>query len=339
MKLRVLWPVALTAAIATGGSAQVLAPAGASPPKPTRAQVVKCGKFENGHTKFTKGQVNVCLAAVQQTFIPTPCPSGPKGYVIDLHGQNAYVIRDGSRAIHLGPGQHSATTVDAICNGSPTATPRLAVISPLMAGNAHPVVPIPANAALNVDLVFVGTPIVNDGSTSVPVEVWNGTSKTVNDLDVSGAAKNATGTVIGSGDSQDIEPQNLSPGQVAFGMVYFETTVPTGSNLSSLVPSYHMGTSTYFLDVKTGQANYVPGQFGDDAITGDVTNQNPGTVTGPVSTVAYCFSAAGALLSVTGGFTSGSNDLAAGASGGYSDTLYDQSCPTFLVGSSGFGAA
>ena len=44
--------------------------------------------------------------------------------------------------------------------------------------------------------------------------------------------------MIGSGDSQDIEPQNVSPGGVAFGMVYFATDVPVGSNLSALTPTY-----------------------------------------------------------------------------------------------------
>ena len=50
---------------------------------------------------------------------------------------------------------------------------------------------------------------------------------TVNDVDVSGAATNSAGTVVGSGDSQDISSRNnLPPGTVAFGMIYIHHERP-----------------------------------------------------------------------------------------------------------------
>ena len=78
----------------------------------------------------------------------------------------------------------------------------------------------------------------------------------------------------------------------------------------------------------------MPGQYGDDTITGAVVNNNKTPVTGPISTTAYCFDPSGNLLSVQTGFVSGNGGLAPGQTGGYSDTLYNQTCPTYLVGSS-----
>ncbi len=206
-----------------------------------------------------------------------------------------------------------------------------------MAGTAHPVVTIPPGAPRSVDLILVGAPAFDGVGTEVPVEVWNGTKGTVSDVDVSGAATNSSGTVIGSGDSQDIEPQNLPPGTVAFGMVYFSTNVPVGSNLSALSPTYRSGRSTYYLDVETTQANFVAGAYGDATVTGAVANNNAVAVTGPVSTDTFCFSPAGSLLSVSPGFTSGDGGLAPGQTGSFSDALPNNTCPTLLVGSSGFG--
>ena len=119
----------------------------------------------------------------------------------------------------------------------------MAKISPLMTGNAHPVITLTPGTPHAVALVFTGAPITPDQSsdTTVPVVVWNGTKKTVNNIDVSGVAKDGSGTVIGSGDSQGFEPQNVAPGQAAFGYVYFSTVIPAGSDLKSLTPTYHRG--------------------------------------------------------------------------------------------------
>jgi len=330
--------VALVVSLILGGVVNIASsgPAEGKTKYPTAAQASHCSGAAKGHTALTKAQVFDCTG---RPLVTQHCSSGPSAIVISL-GSTNIALRQGLKPIKLGK-RYSTTQLAAICHESTSSsaatTPPTGSVSPLFTGNAHPVLTIAPTAPRSVTLIFVGTPIVSDGSTTVPIEVWNGTKQTVNEIDVSGVAKNAAGTVIGSGDSQDIEPENLLPGEVGFGFVYFETAVPPGSDLSSLLPTYHQGQSTYFLDVQTTQANFVAGSYGEDTITGSVQNQNKVAVTGPISTVAYCFTAGGAFTSVEGGFVSGNGGLAPGQTGGYSNTLYDESCPTFLVGSSGFG--
>ena len=58
------------------------------------------------------------------------------------------------------------------------------------------------------------------------------------------------------------DSENLLPGEVAFGIVYFETAVPPGSDdPAPLVPTYHQGQSTYFLDVRATQAEFRDGNL------------------------------------------------------------------------------
>ena len=168
--------------------------------------------------------------------------------------------------------------------------------------------------------------------------VWNGTGGVISHVDVSGPAKDVWGTVVGSGDSQDIEPQNLSVGEVAFGMVFFTEWIPAGSTFD-LSATARRDQVPYLVDAKVTQANFIadPDGFDGGSITGEVVNPNPTSMKGPIATVAYCFSDAGALLSVFPGFISGDGGLAPGATGGYSVSLFlPTSCPTWLVGASGY---
>jgi hypothetical protein len=270
--------------------------------------------------------------------ITQKCPHGPELRVIKVARNGNVAVRVGFKPVKLS-NNYSLNQLKAACGSSSKANgksiPATASISPFMGGNAHPVFTIAPTLPHKVDLIFIGSPIVFDSSTTVPVVVWNGTTGTINDLDVSGVAKDGSGKVIGSGDSQDIEPQNLLPGEVAFGMVYFETAVPTGSDLSELGVTYDSGTSGFGIDVQVTQANYIPGQYGDNTITGSVTNTNKTTATAPIETDAYCFSMTGTLLSVSPGFMSGNGGLMKGQSGGFSDDGIAAICPTYLVGASG----
>ena len=120
--------------------------------------------------------------------------------------------------------------------------------------------------------------------------------------------------------------------------MFFEQSIPAGSKFN-FSPTASDGVSTYFLDGKVTQANYVPGQFGDDTITGEAVNPQGVAINGPISADGFCFDPSGTLTSVFPGFISGNGGLAPGASGSYSISLFISgiSCPTYLVGSSGFG--
>jgi hypothetical protein len=229
-------------------------------------------------------------------------------------------------------------------NNSSTTTggsaPTSVSISSVMGGNAHP--SLQPGTAGDLSVIFQGAPY-NPGAdpsdgTVVPVVVWNGTNSVVNNVDVSGPATSG-GSVVSSGDSQNIEPANLSPGEAAFGMVFFQQAVPSGASFS-FTASASKGQSTYFLDAQVTQANYSSGGGNGlgDAVVGSVTNQTGLAMNGPISADVYCFGASGQFDYVASGFLSGNGPLASGASGSYStNDITAGTCSTYLVGSSGFG--
>lgn len=187
-------------------------------------------------------------------------------------------------------------------------------------------------------MTYVGTPYslgAGDG-TVLPVEVWNGTSQTMSYLDISGAAMSGA-TVVGSGDSQDVEPSVLAPGQVAFGMVFFTQDLPSGATFK-LTATASPGASG-LVNATVVQANYsASGGLDGPGIVGAVTNHSTVSISSPIEADLFCFSSSGVLLSVSDGFVAGNGNLGPGATGSYSLSLpidasmNTMSCPTFLVG-------
>jgi hypothetical protein len=202
----------------------------------------------------------------------------------------------------------------------------------MLSGNARPVFPM--STAGRVDIVSVGTPVVNVGTT-VPVIVVNKTGHTINDIEVSGPAT-VNGAVVASGDSQGFSPENVPNDQASFGYVFFQSSVPSGAQFSGLKVTAATGESTYFLDAQVSGVSETTDSLGNLSVVGTVTNTNSGTMTSPISANVLCFSTQGEFLGVQTGFTSGNGDLSPGGTATFQDSLY-QSCPTYLVGSSGFG--
>jgi hypothetical protein len=157
-------------------------------------------------------------------------------------------------------------------------------------------------------------------------------------VDISGAAMSGS-TVVGSGDSQNVQPGVLAPSQVAFGMVFFTQALPSGTTFNLTANgSTDLSNAS---NAQVVQANYsASGGLGGASVVGSVTNPGTVSISSPVETVLYCFDATGALLNVTDGFVDGNSDLAPGATGSYHiDIGTDSSgnplpCPTYLVGSS-----
>lgn len=211
---------------------------------------------------------------------------------------------------------------------------------PSFGGTAHPTFSSGASGAL--DVIYVGTAysLGSGDGTIVPVEVWNGTSESMTSVDISGPAMSGS-TVIGSGDSQDVEPGLLAPGDVAFGMVFYTQNVPSGTTFN-LTANGSTDTS-FAVNAQVVQANYSAsgGGFGGAAVVGTVRNPGTSTISAPIPTDLYCFSATGALLNVSEDFVAGDAPLAPGATGSYSIDVptpiggSQLPCPTFLVGSSG----
>lgn len=222
---------------------------------------------------------------------------------------------------------------------SATTRPALPSVPRSFDGTAHP--KLSSGPSGRLDVTFVGTPysLGSGAGTVVPVEVWNGTSQTLSGLDISGPAMVGT-TVVGSGDSQDVEPGVLAPGQTAFGMVFYSQNLHGGPTFK-LTATASSGASNY-ANATVEQANYSSsGGLGDPGIVGTVANHSSVSMSSPVPTDLYCFSSSGVLLSVSEDFIAGNGNLAPGVTGSYSVSLPTDAagntmpCPTFLVGSSG----
>jgi hypothetical protein len=242
----------------------------------------------------------------------------------------------GCSSAKVGVNQTATTGAGSQTTASPSTTapssPKTATVSSLMTGTAHPTLPplVPGKVAILV----TAPPVNNAASTTVPVMVGNGTSGYISHVDVSGPAVDSTGKIVGSGDSQGFNPTNVAPGQVSFGFVFFSSIVPTGSTFQFKV-TYDTGKSSTALDAQVTQAN-----AGTDPqnpqVVGSVTNNTSVTIKSPISVGVYCFDSAGALIGQQGGFTDGNADLTQGAVASFSVGFYDTTCPTFLVGASGY---
>lgn len=213
-----------------------------------------------------------------------------------------------------------------------TAPTGVATVSSLLTGTAHPVLPTLVSG--KVAILFTAPPVVQGtSSTVVPVIVGNGTKDFISNIDVAGPAVDATGKVIGSGDSQGFVPTNVAPGQVSFGFAYFQSAIPAGSSFNLKV-TYRDGESSTDVDAQVQQAN-----AGTDpnlpSVVGTVTNPNKVTIKNPITANVVCFSAVGTLTDVASGFTSGQADLTTGATASFNDNIFEN-CPTFLVGASGY---
>lgn len=144
-------------------------------------------------------------------------------------------------------------------------------------------------------------------------------------------------TVVGSGDSQDVEPGVLAPDEMAFGMVFYSQDLPAGATFNLTATGSNDVPDV--INVKVVQANYSgSGGIAGPGVVGTITNTSSANVTAPVETDLYCFDSTGALQTVNSGFMSGNGGLAPGASDSYSiDIEGPAGCTSdFLVGSSGY---
>jgi hypothetical protein len=204
----------------------------------------------------------------------------------------------------------------------------------LLGGNAKPV--FPAGAPGKVDVVGIGplstTPA---GDSTLPIAVRNNTRAGVSHIDISATARNNTGKLVATGTSQEVDPAQLAPGEVGLSFIYFQIGTPpppkdaTYSFSAQTIPADKSSYNTASL--KVTEANLSGG-----SIVGTGVNKTGKQVQGPYSVNAYCFDAAGHLLSTQGSFADQSGDLAPNASASFTLNLYGTSCPSYLVGITGF---
>jgi hypothetical protein len=183
--------------------------------------------------------------------------------------------------------------------------------------------------------VIYQAPISPDATgTVVPIVLDNNTSKAVAHVDISGTAKDSTGRIVASGDSQGTAPSVIQPGQWFLAFIYFEpgSGISANDTLSFSVNTSPAGASFY----NTAAIQVTQANISGSSISGGVQNTTGQTVTGPISVDLYCFDSSGHPTLEQGGFTSGSGDLAPNATDSFQISLYGQACPSYLVGASGY---
>jgi hypothetical protein len=308
---------------------------------PTASQISQCTKAATGHGKLTNADMSDCAGFPS---IAERCPSGPGVKVISVNSNNI-AIRQGQKPIQLSK-SYTVTQLKAVCGKAKNKPTKLAApstpksssaltptVPSTFGGNAQPALATGKSGSLDVTFVGAAYSLGSGDGTIVPVEVLNATSQSVGGVDISGPAMSGS-SVVGSGDSQDVEPAVLAPGEVAFGMVFYTQDLPPGSTFNLTASA---NQTTNYADAKVVQANYsATGGLAGPAVVGTVSNPGAGAISSPIPTDLYCFDATGTLQSVSEDFVAGDAGLAPGATGSYSiDVEGPSPCTTFLVGSSG----
>lgn len=192
---------------------------------------------------------------------------------------------------------------------------------------------VPDGEQGELSIVVVGTP--QPDSSSVPVIVRNRTAEPLADIEVTGTARDAAGSLIGSGSSQGFAPDSVLPGEWAVGYVYFDSgKLKPDTEFDLTATGSEPGDLMGAVDVEVVEVSKTKGQFGDQLI-GIVENPTDAEVGGPIDVMVACFDKAGELLSTTSDFVEG-DSLPAGGTSSFSVDLFDDACENWAVGSSGY---
>ena len=168
----------------------------------------------------------------------------------------------------------------------------------------------------------------------LPIIVRNNTSESLYDVGALGIARDASGTLIATGEDQRFEPSTIEPGGLALGYVYLDgVELPSDATyefeLSAETPE--SGTP-YFANVVIQEATFL-----SDRVVGIANNSNEFPVTGPVSIYLACLAADGSI----GSFHTSFADKEAADTGEdipFQVPLYNnEDCSTFVVALGAYG--
>jgi hypothetical protein len=232
----------------------------------------------------------------------------------------------------------SALSASAAAGRGASPTPRDARASPYVGGNASPRLPAGAPGRLSVVARGPGRSAVG---TVIPIVVRNNTARTVIRISVSATALSANGQLLATGKDQTLNPNIVKPGEIAFGIVYFEdVSLPANArfrfNLTSTAPA-----NVQFENIR--DLIVLGSQRIQERVVGMLRNGYPVRVTGPIGASVACFSSSGRLLYIADDFTDQDQVAPRGTLPFQVDTTppygtTGMSCSKYLVGASGFTA-
>lgn len=242
--------------------------------------------------------------------------------------------------VRSGGGTTSSSAGPTTSAASPTVTPpapvevKLGTTADIIAAGWLAGVPRPtfdAGPSGKVSVVANGPITARPTKTSiVPIVVRNGTQRAVRNVEVTGAATDSSGRIVGSASSLVFSPTTVPAGGVAFGFLYFDPMIPEDVRIAFTVSSEQAAGRLNAQDLTVVQANAV-----GDAITGKATNNHAYSVKGSFTVNVTCFDDAGTLLTSELGFASPTVNVTPGGSVTYQVDLHGSPCPLFLVGVSG----
>jgi hypothetical protein len=258
--------------------------------------------------------------------------------VMFLAATSLVLVACGGSSNKQSTGTSSATTAPATTTttapATTTTTVPVSAQSSYLAGNAHP--QYPAGTPDEMSVVYQAPIASDENGTSVPFVFRNHTKAAVSHVDISATATDTAGKIVASGSSQGTAPAVVEPNQWAYAYIYFSpgTALATADKLSFSFETSPANTQSYnTAPIQVTQAN-----LSGTAIAGGVQNTTGQKVEGPISISAYCLNSAGKPTRVHSTFTTGSGDLAPASKDSFQVDLYGQSCPSFLVGASGWYA-
>lgn len=190
---------------------------------------------------------------------------------------------------------------------------------------------IPQGGDGTLAVVLIGKP---NGS-EVPVVIRNDTDEALQDLTVSGTARDGSGALIGSGSTEDLVPSIIQPGEWGFGSVSFGASdLPADAAFDLEADgSPYDPTDIGDVDLETQEVRQTSGENGGQ-IVGILKNTSDAKVLGPISVLAICFDGDEPVATVTG-YTD-IDDVEAGGTTPFSLDLFDTGCPAFAIGGSGY---
>jgi hypothetical protein len=190
---------------------------------------------------------------------------------------------------------------------------------------------IPEGEAGKLSVVMVGRP----SRGSVPVVIRNRTANPLAGMEVSGTARNASGTLVGSGSSQGFVPENVKSGEWAFGYVFFGIE-PLPADAKFDLTATGKAPSSLFasVDLRVQEVNRASASYGGTKLVGILSNPTNKEVKGPISVDVMCFDGAMPIATVRG-FTNADSAAPNGTVPFSVDLPRDSPCRSFAVGGSG----
>lgn len=204
----------------------------------------------------------------------------------------------------------------------PNANPALAVVG---------VDTLPAGEPGKLSVIAQASELSSSGS--LPIVVRNMTDKPVARIQVTGTARDASGTLVGSGSDQGFTPFVVGPGEIAFGYVYFGFDgVPEGTTFELSVSGSKPG------DVFLGGVDLVVAEQNrtGDSIVVALRNDTDKEISGPISLDLMCFDEAGVPTGTGFGFTDQDTAAPGATVTGTISIILARGCDRYILGGSGY---